>query len=373
MRDVLLKIHRWVGLCAGIVVLVLAVTGCVLIFENDIERSLHASVLKVTPGTDRVPLQQAVQAVRAAYPSDTPMGVSFPQAPNQALLINLKNGLTAGVDPYTGRVLGTIDRSKGSMRFIHMLHTRLVAGRPGELVVGGFTVVTLLMALSGVYLWWPRQIWTLKSSRSWRRVNFDLHNVLGWYSAVLLVVMTFSGLMIAYEDTLDPLVLKLNRGAAAAKPAQVTSMVIPGAAPISPDEAYRAGQAAVPGALIANMNLPTPGKNAYRMGVKFPEDRTPGGRSRVAVDQYSAAVLDVVSTRAQPLGTKILNLKRSIHTGDVFGWPSQALAFLVSLSLAGQVVTGFLIWWKPGKIGSLATGKAAREQSTAPARVSAAV
>jgi uncharacterized iron-regulated membrane protein len=363
MRDALLKIHRWVGLIAGIAILVLAVTGCVLVFESDIERSLHASVLKVTPGAERVPLQQAVEAVRAAYPSDTPTGVSFPQRPNHALQINLRSGLTAGVDPYSGRVLGTIDRSKSVTVFVHVLHTRFLAGRPGELVAGGFTVVTLLMALSGVYLWWPRQIWTVKSSRSWRRVNFDLHNVLGWYSAVLLVFMTLSGAMIAYEDTLDPLVRKLDRGVAASTPAAVASTVIPGARPISPDEAYRAAQAAVPGAFIANMNLPTAGRVTYRMGVKFPEDRTPGGRSRVAVDQYSGAVLDVVSTRRQPLGTRILNLKRSIHTGDVFGWPSQALAFLVSLSLAGQVVTGFLIWWKPGKLASLASRKAERAEA----------
>jgi len=165
----------------------------------------------------------------------------------------------------------------------------------------------------------------------------------------------------------------VNRGVAASKPAQVASKVIPGAMPISPDEAYRAAEAAVPGAFIANMNLPTAGRVTYRMGVKFPEDRTPGGRSRVAVDQYSEAVLDVVSTRSQPLGTRILNLKRSIHTGDVFGWPSQALAFLVSLSLAGQVVTGFLIWWKPGKLASLASSKAERAEAATAARVSAAV
>jgi uncharacterized iron-regulated membrane protein len=364
MRELLLKVHRWMGLIAGLVIFVIAVSGCVLIFENDIDRAANASVMKVTPGAQRVPLQQVLQSVRAAYPSEPVNGISFPQGANHALLVNLK-GKTLGVDPYTGSVLGTVDRGKGLARWVHLLHTRLLAGRPGEMIVGGFTVLTLLMAITGVYLWWPRQIWTIKASaRSWRRVNFDLHNVLGWYSAVLLVFMTVSGVMIAYEDQLDPVVMKLNGRTPAARPAQVASTVIPGAAPISVDEAYRAAQAAVPGAFISNMNVPAPGKAVYRMSVKFPEDRTPAGRSRVAVDQYSGAVLDVVSTRTQPLGAKILNLKRSIHTGDVFGWPSQALAFLVSLALAGQVVTGILIWWKPGKFGALASNRT----GAAPAR-----
>jgi uncharacterized iron-regulated membrane protein len=370
MRELMLKVHRWMGLIAGIVILVIAVTGCVLIFENDIDRAANASVMKVTPGAEKVPLQQVLQNVRAAYPSETVGGMSFPQHANHALLVSLK-GTTLGVDPYTGHVLGTIDRGKGFARWVHMLHTRFLAGRPGELIVGGFTVVTLLMAISGVYLWWPRQIWTVKASaRSWRRMNFDLHNVLGWYSAVLLVFMTVSGVMIAYEKELDPLVEKLNGGVPAAKPAPVASTVIPGAAPITLDEAYRAAQAAVPGAFISNINVPAPGKAVYRMSVKFPEDRTPAGRSRVAIDQYSGATLDIVSTRTQPLGTKILNLKRSIHTGDVFGWPSQALAFLVSLALAGQVVTGILIWWKPGKFGALAGSRAGTAREV---RASAAV
>jgi uncharacterized iron-regulated membrane protein len=367
MRELLLTVHRWMGLVAGIAIFVIALTGCVLIFENDIDRAAHASILKVTPAVERAPLEQVVKNVRAAYPSEPPSGISFPQQPNHAMQVSLK-GVSVGVDPYTGRVLGTVDRSKGFARWVHLLHTRFLAGRPGELIVGGFTVVTLLMAVTGVYLWWPRQIWTLKSSRSWRRLNFDLHNVLGWYSAVLLVFMTLSGVMIAYEDQLDPLVLKLNGSTPAAKPAQVASTVIQGADPISPDEAYRAAQAAVPGAFISNMNLPTPGKAVYRMMAKFPEDRTPAGRSRVAVDQYSGAVLDVVSTRTQPVGTKILNLKRSIHTGDVFGWPSQALAFLVSLSLAGQVVTGILIWWKPGKFAALAGDKSTQRGTARSAR-----
>jgi uncharacterized iron-regulated membrane protein len=363
MRELMLKLHRWMGLIAGIVIFVIAVTGCVLIFENDIDRAANASVLKVTPGTERVPLQQVLQNVSAAFPSQPVNGISFPQRDGHAMLVNLK-GATVGVDPYTGRVLGTVDRGKGIARWVHLLHTRFLAGKPGEMIVGAFTVVTLLMAVTGVILWWPRQIWTVKASaRSWRRLNFDLHNVLGWYSAVLLFFMTLSGVMIAYEDQLDPLVLKLNGSAGAPKPAQVASTVIPGAAPLSLDEAYRAGQAALPGALISSINVPAPGKAVYRMIGKFPEDHTPAGRSRVAIDQYSGAVLDVVSTRTQPLGTKILNLKRSIHTGDVFGWPSQALAFLVSLSLAGQVVTGILIWWKPGKFGALTSSK-----SVSPAR-----
>ena len=83
----------------------------------------------------------------------------------------------------------------------------------------------------------------------------------------------------------------------------------------------------------------------FRILKKFPEDRTPAGRSRVYVDQSSGQVLPVENTRTAPPGTRILNLKRSAHTGDIFGAPTQALYFLVSLGIALQAITGALIWW----------------------------
>jgi uncharacterized iron-regulated membrane protein len=79
--------------------------------------------------------------------------------------------------------------------------------------------------------------------------------------------------------------------------------------------------------------------------MRFPEDRTPGGRSRVFVNRYTGDVLAAASTRTAPLGTRIDNLKRSLHTGDVFGKPSEAIWLLASLVMATQVLTGVLMWW----------------------------
>ena len=106
---------------------------------------------------------------------------------------------------------------------------------------------------------------------------------------------------------------------------------------------------ALPGAFASNVGLPNGPKAVFRILKKFPEDRTPAGRSRVYVDQFSGKVLLVENTRTAPLGTRILNLKRSAHTGDIFGAPTQALYFIVSLGIALQAITGALIWWNGRK------------------------
>lgn len=352
MRSLLLTLHRWAGLSLGLVILIVAVTGSALVFENEIDAAMNPGLMLARGQGARIPLNQAVRAVREAYPEDPPSSIRVQPVGiftnGRTIEISLKSGLTAFVDPWNGSVLGTLDRAKGFARFLHLLHTRLVAGQAGEYFVGAVTFVTLLMSLSGVYLWWPRKVLALKKTSSWRRTNLDLHHVLGLYSSLLMVVICVSGVIIAFEGFTEPLLKKLDQTPAAT--ANVQSTPIEGATPISVEDAVRIADAALPGARTTSINLPPPGNAVYRALMKFPEDRTPAGRSRVAVDQWNGAVLQKISTREAELGTAISNLKRSAHTGDIFGWPTQALYFLASLAIAGQVVTGFLIWWKPGKL-----------------------
>jgi len=351
MHKALLVFHRWAGLLAGLVIFVIAITGCALVFEGHIDRLLNPDLTLVQPGSHTISLQAAVEAVRSTYPLETPNGVVLPDAPHHALVINLESGHAVSVDQYRGRVLGARERLGGFARFLRRLHKTLLAGPMGQKIVGALTFLTLLLALSGLILWWPRRILVLKSSRSWRRVNFDLHNVLGLYSAAFLVVMCVSGIMITFAEVVDPVVLRLDP-APPRRPVSRASMVSAGASPIGPDEALRLGRAALPGAFVRRVSLPPPGTAVYALGLSFPEDRTPGGRSRVLLDQYSGQILDVENSRIAHLGKRILDLKRPIHTGDVFGAPTQALAFGVSLMLAGQVVSGILVWWRPGRFAA---------------------
>jgi uncharacterized iron-regulated membrane protein len=78
------------------------------------------------------------------------------------------------------------------------------------------------------------------------------------------------------------------------------------------------------------------------------------------LDQYSGKVLYVKSTRTDELGTTIINIKRSVHTGDIFGWPTRLIAFFSCLFLVGQMVTGTIIWWKKVQVPLAKTQKGER-------------
>jgi len=102
-------------------------------------------------------------------------------------------------------------------------------------------------------------------------------------------------------------------------------------------------RAALPGAVPISINVPPP-TGVYAISARYPEDLTPGGRSRLFVDQYSGAVLAAEGSRTAPPGSRLITLNRAIHTGDVFGVPSKIVMSLASLALVAQFVTGVL-WW----------------------------
>jgi uncharacterized iron-regulated membrane protein len=81
--------------------------------------------------------------------------------------------------------------------------------------------------------------------------------------------------------------------------------------------------------------------------MKYPEDHTPAGRTNVFIDGYSGKVRMFTDARSAPLGFKLIRLwNRQYHTGDIFGWPTQMLALVFSLSLVIMAITGPMIWYK---------------------------
>lgn len=352
LRTALLKTHLCVGLTIGVMLLLVAASGAALVFEDNIDRALHPRLSYVTPGDHELKVQDLVARVAAAYPDAQVAAVSFPETPRQSLSFSARSrslgALAVYVNQYTGEVLGhrtPDERERGLARRLHLLHTRLFAGQIGEWLVGTVTALTLLMAITGLYLWWPRKILAINGRRSWRRVNFDLHNVFGLYASTVFLFIALTGMMIAFEGVTDPLFTRLNATPLPEIPKQ--SAPVTGVPPMKVDALIDQARATLPGAFLKNISVPNGGTAVIAAGMKFPEDRTPGGRSRVFLDQYSGQALAVLNTRTAPLGTRIINLKRSAHTGDIFGAPTQALYFCTSLMLVGQIVTGFFIWWKP--------------------------
>jgi len=226
------------------------------------------------------------------------------------------------------------------------LHLRLTIRNradTGKDIVKWAGVAMLLLLLSGLYLWWPVKRITIKRGATGRRFWFDLHNASGVFSLLFLLMLTFTGLIIAFEESSTPMLYHIT-GSEPSKAPPVPPPP-PGARPITPDQAMQIAASAIPGTFPFQINIPGP-KAAYQIRSRFPEDLTPGGRSRVIVDQYSGKVLFAEGSRTAPAGARMVILNRAIHTGDIFGIPSKTLMSLASLMAVIQVVSGAIMWWK---------------------------
>ncbi|HSK45027.1 MAG TPA: PepSY-associated TM helix domain-containing protein, partial [Candidatus Binatia bacterium] len=118
-----------------------------------------------------------------------------------------------------------------------------------------------------------------------------------------------------------------------------------GATPLSPDQSIEIARGAVPGATPFLIVVPEP-RGAYQIRLRYPEDRTPGGRSRAFVDQYTGKVLFAEGSRTAPAGTRWAIAYRAIHTGDIFGRGSKIVMSVASLAIAFQMFSGMVMWWK---------------------------
>ena len=343
MRDTLIVLHRWTALTVALVLLCTAASGASLVFEGAIDRGLHPELWRVTPSGEPMAIDSIVAGVQAKYPSEKVGSVSLAPVPDRAWTLST-GALTVFANPYTGAITGTLTAQESQTTFsrrLHVFHVELFAGRVGRAIVGVATILAFLLVLTGVVLWWPDKLIRVNTTASWKRINFDLHHALGIVAALILIVVTASGLVIHF-DVLTNVVRSLDSTPPAPVPQQTAGNT--GAATQTFGTLAAAARDALPGAaimVISNGGAKSPAIAAMR----FPEDHTPGGRSRVFIDRYTGRVLGKVSTRKAQLGTRIDNLKRSLHTGDVLGKPTEAIWFLAALMMVSQVLTGVAMWW----------------------------
>lgn len=352
LHATLLWLHRYSGLLLGLPLFLLAVTGCVLVFEAAVDRRLNPHLLEVVPQSQRLPLQELVDRVRAAYPEETPLEIRLPRDSDRSGTVFLRSRHVVFFDPFTGEIKGDRLNLTAPMLPISRLHTGRVAGAAGQKAVGLLTAFAMFGVVSGLYLWWPRKIFTLKRAANWRRFNFDLHNVLGIWSAGVLFFTLVSGVMITWERDVERLLVRWIDGKAVEEEPRPQSTPVADGYQLTLDETVAIADGALPGTSLVGINILPPGKGAYQVLLHYPEDKTGAGRSRVFVDQFTGKVLRVVSSRELPIGTQIVNFIEPIHTGIVLGWPTMVLAFLGTAALAGQSITGFAIWWKPNRPGA---------------------
>lgn len=386
LRSILFWIHLVSGLVVGLVVGVMSLTGVALAFESQIvdradRDARHAA--PPAPGTPRLSLEELLAKVKEARPGAQPSAVTvYPEA-NSVVAVATGRNAAVYVHPYTGEV-----RERGAQGWraffetAEDLHRWLATSGEQRAVGKGITGVSnlafLLLGITGLFLWWPRK-WTLRSMRPtlWFRQglkgkarDFNWHNVIGFWSLPVLLVLTTSGAVISYKWASN-LVFTLTgnppppaQGPIASPPVAVPTPA-PDAAPQSLDAQFAVVMTQVNAWETITLKLPTPpgaGPQGGRPeGRGDPGKGTPQASAFTVREQdrwplFSSKAVSLDPFTAQPLrtetyadfnsGRKVRTWLRFLHTGEALGWMGQLVAALASLGAVFLVYTGYALSWR---------------------------
>lgn len=249
------------------------------------------------------------------------------------LVIHRWIGLAASVFLLVAALTGALLVFRDSPAVLQ-LHVRLLAGSAGEALVNGATVAVLFLVPTGLILWWRRPCYSIRRSTSARRMLFDLHNVLGFYSAAFVLLFAATGALLAFEAPLRS-IFRLPEWQEPLPP----HSTLPLDSRVAPTTAFRT----IPGARVTRVSRPMRATSAVRVDM-----RGPGAfdRSTVYLDRYSGAVLRVDDLSQAPWWYRLQVAARAIHTGDVSGPMGKLVAFVTALFVAFLAVTGVMMWLK---------------------------
>lgn len=351
IRKAIFQVHLWGGVFLALYLVVIALTGSVLVFENELTGLTLPSAMRQHGPVGMLTLPEIVGQARRAYPAMAFDNVTAPtpEVPAYVLQARAADGtaqMFAG-DTATGEI---VPLPRTWVQWVHDLHVYLLLNqRYGMQVNGVGAAVLLLLVVSGIALWWPGvRTWArglrVNLRANWRRVNYDLHSAIGFWTLFVVFWWALSGVYFGFYRPFTAAVnavlpirnMRAPAGLAAASSAERVSL----------EEVLAAARQASPRAsLYSTSNVLLKQRESYvLMDLGELGDFT--HRDIVRVDATNGRVLSVWHySEKHSLGDWVMWLMHPLHFGTLWGMGVKVLWSLFGVLLAGLSVTGVVMYW----------------------------
>jgi uncharacterized iron-regulated membrane protein len=362
--------HLWLGLASGLIVLLLGITGCLYAFSEEITSALRSDEIYVKEIKEtRLPPSELWKIAQQAIGKDKPLNsINIYSDPAKSVRFytyagseghlfyfdNIDHYLTAYVNPYTGEVLGIYDEEMDFFNIIKMLHWSLLLDTPiGQPITGWATFIFVVMLITGIILWWPKnkaarkqRLWfQWKDSTKWRRKNYDLHNIFGFYISTIAIIVAFTGMVWAFTWFQATVYVV---GSQSISPPEIitekSTFTDMGDKDAAFNKAYAVAKEKHADAGGYSFAYPADSLAAIDVYVQQYEGRYYVNHN-MQFDQYTGKFLRERLHDEKNFGEKLIAANYDIHVGAILGLPGKILAFIISFVCAMLPVTGFLIWW----------------------------
>lgn len=380
-KYIMALMHLWLGLLSSLIIFVVCFTGCIYVFKNQIIDFYNRDKVYVKVSENRMPLDSIQKNFNQKGWEINEFII--PENKKKSIIIsytdrNTNITKTQYFNPYTGAELG--GANNGLDRFFAVvldIHKTLLITKSGKQIVGIATIVFCFMLISGFVLWLPKKWKNLKNGLTikWKakfyRLNYDLHNTLGFYALLMLFFIAVTGLYVTYPWMKSTLIVSLGgnpvltSGAGEEAGQEVSDafsellkqmvdkqeelVTMKDVRPISIDSISHLSDQHLNYIATTIIRLPGDKDPWYRikkintnnwLGAQLPDEIIFDKKGELkSVDYFSD----------KPLHKQFIEISKPLHTGEIMGLPSVILYFLASLIGCMLPITGFIIWWKKVK------------------------
>jgi uncharacterized iron-regulated membrane protein len=385
--------HFYAGLIVVPFLLVFAVTGLVMIYGNSIETMLGQKH-HVAPNGERLSIVAQAAAAQASIPGGTTRLYVRPAEADRAgvFLVNAdEKDHVVSIDPHDGAILGTIIKDDTWYYWAHDIHGTLLIGDLGDRLQEIAAGLGIVLVLSGLYLWWPRngRGWAeallpklgLRGRALWRQ----LHMTLGVYFSIVLLFFLISGMawtgiwgtrIVQAWSTLpaakfdnvplsDSTHAGMNHGAMKEVPWALEQTPIPESGSLEGKQGIPMGTKVDLDSVSTyvksigfegqfRINLPSSPEGVYTISADSMDGDThdPMGDRTLHIDQYSGKVLADIRFANYSLGGKAMAVGIALHQANLGLW-NTILNTVYCLFVIFMCVSGVVMWWKRRPAGSL--------------------
>ncbi|MCM4159269.1 PepSY domain-containing protein [Antarcticibacterium flavum] len=348
------RLHLWLGLLTGIIVFIVAVTGCIFVFHDEIQ-DLTRDWRKVTPRDAKFVAPSVLKNnVLELFPgADASMVVyQTRERPAHVFAIIEESPHHIYFNPYTAELAHVQDLENDFFLIIEDLHMHLLLPEAiGKQIVGASTLIFILMLITGIILWWPKKKKSFKTNLKikwnarWRRVNYDWHRTTGFYVSFLALFLALTGLSFSYEWMNEGFYILGNLGKEHPEDEirlEIDSTTIEStgnALDISMIKTFE---------MMPNSGMYfvwDQGPDAPVVTGAYPDALEYDHQSNFYFHPATGELLKQHFYADKSNGMKLQEMSYGLHTGQYFGLPGKIIAFFGSLFVAGLPVSGFMLWW----------------------------
>lgn len=375
--------HFYAALFVIPFVLVFAVTGSIYLFKSQIENELYRDLYRVAPVGKPIAPESQVQAALSAYPGSVVEAYIPPKSPSHSALVRVKTTdrqkMTVAVNPGTGAVPGAINEQQRPLQVIREFHGKLLLGKTGQAVQELAASWTMILILTGLYLWWPRRgskllgtfLPRLKTSGRifWR----DLHSITGFWISGLLIFLIVTGLpwSVVSGDLIHQAASRIGRGSpdtgigwdgggshtvqsphlgqdwttthAQQLAGKASSQRANGQTPLPLSQVLRIAQATPSLAAPYEIRMPVDERGVY--SIVTAHDGKPENTAYIHLDQYTGDIVKEVRWHDFGPLAKAIAIGVALHEGRYFGLPNQLLGLAACWGLIFMIIAGIGMGW----------------------------